>query len=90
MEYRSYIHPKHGVIFVTYGLSPETFGTFKVKKSGSLERIKSPDMPMVGDRDEAQLNLDRWAEKQRLLLNTDKTAWKWEGQRNEQNDRAEQ
>lgn len=78
MNYKSYVHPKHGVVFVTYGLTPEIFGTFKVKPNGSLKRIMSSDMPMTKDRDEAQRNLDRWAEKNKLPENMDKTAWKWD------------
>ena len=54
-------------VLVSDGISRgESFGTFKIKASGSLKRVISKDMPMVSTREEAQKNLDRWAEKNGL------------------------
>ena len=50
-------------IFVSPGLGGEQYGTFRVSDGGSgVKRIVSKKMPMVADRNEAQRNLDRFAD----------------------------
>lgn len=53
-------------IFVHVGLGGKTYGSFRRRHTNSLQRIKSPDMPMVDSREVAQQNLDFWAEKKGL------------------------
>lgn len=54
-------------VFVHTGISGGKYwGSFKWRSSYSLERVKSPAMPMVRDRAEAQRNLDAWAVRKRL------------------------
>ncbi|WP_114679319.1 helix-turn-helix domain-containing protein, partial [Desulfotruncus alcoholivorax] len=61
---KCYIHNGRE-IFVSRGLGSE-YGTFWRSSTGGLHRIKSPAMPMVESREEAQSNLDQWAAKKGL------------------------
>ncbi|TEB13390.1 ParB/RepB/Spo0J family partition protein [Pelotomaculum propionicicum] len=63
---RSYIDESGKEVFASDGIGGETFGTFWRSPSGGLHRVKSPAMPMVATREEAQKNLDAWAEKKGL------------------------
>ena len=60
-----YLDKKGNEIFVSTGLGSE-YGTFRKSKNGGLHRAKSPSMPMVSSREEAQENLDAWARKNGL------------------------
>ncbi len=54
-------------IFVSAGLGGKEYGTFRKSNGGSgLKRIVSKKMPMVADRNEAQRNLDKFANDNRL------------------------
>ena len=64
-EAKKYIDAQGRVLFVSAGLGDE-YGTFWRSASGGLHRVKSPAMPMVASREEAQRNLDAWAEKKGL------------------------
>lgn len=66
-EPRSYIDADNRPIFVEAGLGGKEYGSFRRRASGSLERVKSSKMPMVESRDEAQRNLDKWAQAHKLL-----------------------
>lgn len=61
----AYIHDGKE-IFVSAGLNLNQFGTFWRSNSGGLHRVQAPAMPMVGTAEEAQRNLDDWAEKKGL------------------------
>ncbi|WP_034631182.1 helix-turn-helix domain-containing protein [Desulfotruncus alcoholivorax] len=52
-------------IFISKGLGNE-YGTFWRSPDGGLHRVKSPAMPMVESREEAQSNLNQWAAKKGL------------------------
>lgn len=41
----------------------DKWGVFRKKPNGSLERVKSSELPMVGSREEAQASLDAYAQK---------------------------
>lgn len=62
---RRYLHENGRELFVSNGLGSE-YGTFWRSEKGGLHRVKSPDMPMVATREEAQANLDAWAAKKGL------------------------
>ncbi|MEW6423149.1 MAG: hypothetical protein AB1523_00135 [Bacillota bacterium] len=48
--------------FVSDGISKgRQWGTFKRRKSGSLQRVCSPALPMVNTKSEAQKMLNSWA-----------------------------
>lgn len=68
MKPRSYLDENGQEIFVAAGLGGDTFGSFRCKPNGSLQRVKSPAMPMVDSREEAEKNLQAWAEKKGLQL----------------------
>lgn len=53
-------------LFVSNGPSDIGYGTFWSNHVGDIHWAKDPDMPMVGTREEAQANLDAWAEKRGL------------------------
>lgn len=54
-------------IFVSAGLGGAQYGTFKKSKGGSgVQRIKSPNLPMVDSMEEAQENLDEFAQDRNL------------------------
>ncbi|MBV4415120.1 hypothetical protein KM792_13755 [Clostridium tyrobutyricum] len=63
----NYLDKKGNEIFVSTGLGSQ-YGTFRKSKNGGLHRVKSPAMPMISSKDEAQKNLDLWAEKNSLEL----------------------
>lgn len=67
---RRYLDKNGRIIFVDHGLwskSGETeYGTFWQSASGGHHRVKTQAMPMVTSREEAQRNLDAWAEKNGL------------------------
>lgn len=49
-------------LFVSDGISGgRQWGTFRRKPSGSLQRVKSPMLPMRTSRARAQVDLDAWA-----------------------------
>ena len=64
---RKYLNESGREIFVSTGLGSE-YGTFWRSEMGGLHRVKSPAMPMVPTREEAQANLDAWAAKRGLQL----------------------
>ncbi len=64
---RSYLDEKGQEIFVSAGLGDE-YGSFRRSPSGGLHRVKSPYMPMVNSKEEAQANLDYWATDKGLQL----------------------
>jgi ParB/RepB/Spo0J family partition protein len=68
-EPKRYLDDQGRELFVSTGLGDE-FGTFWRSTSGGLHRVKSPSMPMVPTREEAQANLDAYAEKKVLKLVT--------------------
>lgn len=61
-----YLDKKGKEIFVSEGLGMKEYGSFRKSKSGGLHRVKSPMMPMVSSGEEAQENVDLWAEKNGL------------------------
>ena len=62
-----YLDKNGHVIFVSTGLGGSEFGTFWETAGGfSKHRVKTPAMPMTPSREEAQRNLDAWAEKNGL------------------------
>jgi len=67
---RSYQDKNGHVIFVSAGLWSESggeeYGTFWRSEAGGLHRVKSQAMPMTPSREEAQRNLDAWADKNGL------------------------
>lgn len=63
---RSFLDNDDKEIFVSTGLGGDTFGSFRRSPTGGLHRVKSPAMPMVATREEAQANLDAWAKKKGL------------------------
>lgn len=70
-EPKTYLDQNQGrELFVSEGLWMDgqalQYGTFWKSPSGGLHRVKSPAMPMVATREEAQANLDAWAEKKGL------------------------
>lgn len=72
-EPKTYLDQNQGrEVFVSKGLwgkdGQTQYGTFWRSPSGGLHRVKSPAMPMVATREEAQANLDAWAEKKGLQL----------------------
>ena len=67
-EPKRYLDDQGRVLFVSGGLSRDKFGTFWRSPSGGLHRVKSPAMPMVPSKEEAQQNLDDWAAKKGLQL----------------------
>lgn len=64
--YLNYIDKNGKVIFISQGLSANEYGSFRKSESGGLHRVKSPMMPMVNSREQAQKNLDLWAQKNQL------------------------
>ncbi len=66
VQLRSYLDEKGQEIFVSASSGGETFGSFRRSPSGGLHRVKTPAMPMVDTREEAQANLDAWAKKRDL------------------------
>lgn len=68
LESASYLDANGVVIFVHNGISDNAYGTFRRKENGSLQRVKSPDMPMVDSRNVAQANLNAYAAKHGLEL----------------------
>ncbi|MFL0197327.1 hypothetical protein ACJDU8_17430 [Clostridium sp. WILCCON 0269] len=62
----NYIDKKGNVIFVSAGLGMKEYGSFRRSEAGGLHRVKSPMMPMVSSREEAQENLNLWARKNGL------------------------
>ncbi|WP_243124387.1 hypothetical protein [Clostridium sp. AWRP] len=60
-----YLDKKGSKVFVSTGLGSK-YGTFRKSKNGGLHRVKSPAMPMVESREEAEKNLKTWAEKNEL------------------------
>lgn len=62
LETRRYLDENGREIFVSAGIGGEEYGTFWRSHTGGLHRVKSPAMPMVSSRNEAQKNLDAWAE----------------------------
>jgi hypothetical protein len=59
-------------LFVDDGIgNGREWGTFYEKANGSLKRVVSKAMPMVPDRNEAQRNLDKWAQSHGLPLAAD-------------------
>gem|GEM_PF-3917795 len=65
---RRYLDEKGREIFISESLSSGTFGAFRQSSSGGLHRVKSPAMPMVDTKEEAQRNLDAWAKEKGLKL----------------------
>jgi len=64
-----YLDKNGRVIFVSTGLGGSEFGTFWETAGGfGKHRVKTQAMPMVTSREEAQKNLDAWAEKNGLQL----------------------
>ena len=61
-----YLDEKGRELFVSAGLGGNEYGTFWCSHTGGMHRVKSPAMPMVATREEAQANLDTWAEKKGL------------------------
>jgi hypothetical protein len=58
---------KGDVIFVSKGIGGDLYGTFKKTKSGGgIRRIVTTKMPMVSSEQEAQENLDSFAESRNL------------------------
>lgn len=64
---KRYLDKKGRVIFVAQGLG-DKFGTFWQSHAGGLHRVKSPAMPMVTTREEAQANLDAYAQARGLEM----------------------
>ena len=56
---------REGVLLVQKGLG-DTYGTFRALPGKGPHRKKSPALPMVGTREEAQRNLDAYAQQHRL------------------------
>ncbi len=50
------------VIFVHEGLGGTSWGSFRRRASGSLQRVKSPKLPMRCTQDLAQRDLGRYAD----------------------------
>ncbi|MCL4440447.1 MAG: hypothetical protein M1609_07630 [Firmicutes bacterium] len=69
---RRYLDKNGKVIFVSDGLwssgDEKEYGTFWESVSGGHHRVKTQAMPMVASQEEAQRNLDAWAEKNGLQL----------------------
>lgn len=63
---RKYIDTKGQEVFISAGLGSNEYGSFRKSKSGGLHRVKSSMMPMVSFKEEAQKNLDLWANKNKL------------------------
>lgn len=67
---RRYLDKNGRTIFVSEGLwsssGEKEYGTFWQSASGGNHRVKTQAMPMVGTWEEAQRNLDTWAEKNGL------------------------
>lgn len=65
-----YASPNDGLveIFVAAGLGGDTYGTFYRKPNGSLKRITSSNLPMRDLPENAQADLDAYAEKRGLKL----------------------
>lgn len=62
-----YLDKQGNEVFVSAGLGLSQYGTFRRSTAGGLHRVKSPMMPMIGSREEAQKNLDIWAKKNNLI-----------------------
>ena len=58
---------KDKIIGVCPTLDKNTFMIGTVKKTGSLQRIKSKNFPLCSSIEEAQKNLDEYASKNGLL-----------------------
>ncbi|MTI82608.1 MAG: ParB/RepB/Spo0J family partition protein [Firmicutes bacterium] len=71
VESRSYLDENGQEIFISSGLGQDIFGTFRRKSSGALQRVKSPAMPMVDTREEAEKNLQIWAEQKGLQVKSE-------------------
>ncbi|OPY62250.1 MAG: Chromosome-partitioning protein Spo0J [Pelotomaculum sp. PtaU1.Bin065] len=70
---KCYLDDQGRELFVSRGLwfgdnSQVQYGTFWRNHTGGLHRVKSPAMPMVASEEEAQKNLDVWAEKKGFKL----------------------
>lgn len=64
-----YINEKGQILKVSSGISSgEHWMTYRVKNSGSLQRVKSKFLPMRATKQEAQEDLDRYAEERGLPL----------------------
>jgi|ERR1035437_4471355 hypothetical protein len=73
LESRRYRRPGGDILLVAQGIGrpdgdESQWGTFTQKPNGSLHRITSKNLPMVADRDEAQSNLNQWAQGQGLSV----------------------
>jgi len=55
-------------IFVNQGIGKTQWGTFRRKINESMKRICSKDLPMADTKAEAQISLNRWAEKKGYRL----------------------
>lgn len=66
-EGKGYITEDGRELFV-YEISPGVWGTFWRSDNKSLHRIVTPAMPNVATREEAQENLDQWANKKGYSL----------------------
>lgn len=71
MKEISYIDKKGDEIFVSSGLGDDKYGSFRKSKYGGLHRVKSPAMPMVSSKIEAEKNLRLWAQKKGLRIKDD-------------------
>lgn len=71
----TYIDDKGRKLFVSAGLGGNEYGTFYSNNNNiSLHRVKSPSMPMVKSFDEAQNNLDTYAEKNKFTVDNEQTS----------------
>lgn len=64
----NYIDKQGNEVFVSAGLGSDQYGTFRRSIAGGLHRVKSPMMPMVSSKKEAQANMDKWAKKNGLKV----------------------
>ena len=81
-----YENEKGEIIIVATGLGqPPTFGAFRINsRTGGKHRVKSKNLPMRANRDEAEEDLQRYAEKhgwKRLVVLEVKVLGKRDGKR---------
>lgn len=64
MTKKTYLNDRDEQIFVSEGLQPGKWMAMRLGKNGlSKHRVKSPALPIRGNRDEAQADLDAYAAK---------------------------
>jgi VCBS repeat-containing protein len=74
-QYKTYRDKNGEKIFIARSFNGQ-YGSFRAKKSGSLQRVKSSALPMVNTLAAAQSDLDKYAVKNGFCLFEDEMAKK--------------